>query len=989
VTVARARSLAILIGFFAIAAPASAQTLTAGDVVGNIVDVTGLPVGDVLLTLTEAGTGLTRTAMTTRGGRFSLALVVPGQYHLLAEHLGYRPTVVRGVAVRPGMTTDVAVTLNRAAPPVLRVDTVYLTSSAAVASGAGQWYPAPTLRGLPDPTGGVSDVTRLSSIVSPGFEAEGLPAELSGFSVDGLPYRPARNPRLPGGQLDSPLVRLSTLESAELVTNGGDVEWSGFGGGTLSEFGRLSTRDLQAHFSVDGTGNPLSGSPYFATGVVPNSSFRSALLVTGPIVRDSAHFVFGVEGERLETPLAAPLATIPVTDSLVAVAQDSFRVGLSNYLQPRVSATNAFTTFGGLAWRISEASDLSVQARYSTATSRNPDLGLDGSPNLGAGLDDRDFLGGATLRSALSRTLSQELSAGVQLSTRTYEATVPAATQFVDIGAAVGSDPALPGRYGRTMAHVSETLTAAAGAHHWKFGADLSLNSYDQTTGLGSPGAFVFSGPSSFAGRMGAFTQDVFTEPEVQFSVPQIGIYAQDRITASPGLDLLLGFRFDEEKLPQSDVLGNQAWQKATGLSDTAFATGLGKVSPRVGFTWDLNDRHRTILKGVSGVYFDEIDPGIMGEVIRESLGDTVRGALGSLSGWPAGAAPAPLLGSNLMLLAPDLQAPRTGRLELSLLQQLHDGLTATLSGTYRHTDFLPRRANLNLPSAPTGYDQYGRPIYGTLVQEGQLVTVAPGTNERFAGFDVVSAINSDGYSDYWGLTLTLDRQVGAGLRLLASYTYSQTTDNLLAAAGGVPGGGLSPFPDSLAGQDWANGTSNLDVPSRFLLAAEIQTKLPLAPRLAVMYRYQSGAPFTPGFQGGVDASGTGSGNDPAFIDASVPGTSALLGQWACLRGQVGRFAARNSCRDPSVQGLDLRATVNLVRAGHTPVVLVIDALNVLQSDVGLRDHALYLIDATKSLTVNAAGVVNVPLVANPNFGNVLVHAATGRELRIGLRANY
>ncbi len=777
------------------------------------------------------------------------------------------------------------------------------------------------------------------------------------------------------------MLRLSASSGAELVTNGGDVEWSGFGGGTLADFSRVGSRTLQAHFSLDGAGNALSSSDYFNTGAVPNSSFRGALVLSGPLVSDGAQFGFGVEGQRLELPMAPPMAETAEADSLVTIAQDSFKVGLGNYLQPRVSTTDAVTTFGGLAWRISPTSDLSVNARYATATIRNPDLGFGPVPSIGADLDDRDFVAGITMRSSLSGTLSQELEAGVQTSTRTYNGTEPTATDFVDVGTAVGSDPALPGRYGRTITHLSETLNDVVGVHHLKVGADLSINSYDQTAGPGSPGTFAFSGPSDFSQLTGTFAQTIYAEPEVQFSVPEFGLYAQDRIRPSPGLEVLLGLRVDEGNLPQSDIVPNQAWEKASGLSNTAFTTGLGKVSPRAGFSWDVGQRHTTILRGETGVYFDEMDPGILGDAIRTSLGDSVRTEAGSLSNWPAppSSPQAPFAGSDLTLLAPNVQAPRTGRVGLSLLQQVTDGFTATLSGTYRHTDFLPRRTNLNLPAAPTAYDQYGRPIYGTLVQEGQLLTVEPGSNDRFPGFDVVSAINSDGYSDFWGLTLTLERQMNARFQLLASFTYSQTTDNLLTAPDGAPGGGLSPFPDSLGGQDWASGRSNFDVPERLMLAALLQPRLPLAPRLAVVFRYQSGAPFTPGFQNGVDAGGTGSGNDPAYVDASVPGMSNLLGQWACLRAEVGQFAARNSCRDPGIEALDLRATFDLMPVGGSPVVLVIDAFNVVESDAGLRDHALYLVDATKTLTANpGTGTVNVPLVVNPDFGNVLVRPGTG-----------
>jgi len=129
-------------------------------------------------------------------------------------------------------------------------------------------------------------------------------------------------------------------------------------------------------------------------------------------------------------------------------------------------------------------------------------------------------------------------------------------------------------------------------------------------------------------------------------------------------------------------------------------------------------------LRAAAGVYFDQMDPGILGDVITESLGDTVRRGLGALAAWPnpPDVTHAPAVGSQLTLLAHNIQAPRTGRVSLGVWRALGSGLAAQVAGTYRHTDYLPRRRDLNLPLAPSGHDQYGRPIYGTLVQEGSLL---------------------------------------------------------------------------------------------------------------------------------------------------------------------------------------------------------------------------------------------------------------------------
>jgi len=47
-------------------------------------------------------------------------------------------------------------------------------------------------------------------------------------------------------------------------------------------------------------------------------------------------------------------------------------------------------------------------------------------------------------------------------------------------------------------------------------------------------------------------------------------------------------------------------------------------------------------------------------------------------------------------------------------------------------------------------------------------------------------------------------------------------------------------------------------------------------------------------------------------------------------------------------------------------------------------------VDRTKTLSVNpATGVVTVPLVANPNFGKLLVRQTGAQVLRAGIRVSY
>src|SRR5690606_32789463 len=130
---------------------------------------------------------------------------------------------------------------------------------------------------------------------------------------------------------------------------------------------------------------------------------------------------------------------------------------------------------------------------------------------------------------------------------------------------------------------------------------------------------------------------------------------------------------------------------------------------------------------------------------------------------------------------------------------------------------------------------------------------------------------------------------------------------NLAGAAGAAPDDALTPLPTA-SGTDWREGRSDFDVPHRLSAGAELRIGGPLNARLAGVYRYRSGDPFTPGFRDGVDANGDGSGrNDPAFVDERIAGVSELARAWPCLRTQSGALAERNACRGPGVHGLDVR----------------------------------------------------------------------------------
>lgn len=959
--------------------PLAAQSLTNGSLIGEVRAADGSLLFDALVTVTEERGGWRRSVATRRDGAFAIALLPAGSYDVLVEHLGYRPKRLVGVPVAAGGTVRVPVTL--AGPAEGGADSEAFGGMLS-GSAPAMVDRVSVLAHAPEVRSDVGELTRRSSALAGGRLGDGLPGSLGGVYWDGVAVWSARHPAYAIAE-DAVAVPLAALGSVDLVANGVDVEWGGSVGPILSAHSAQGTGSLRVRVSADATNDALSSSKYYDTRLATGASLRTTATVSGPLIRDSAEFLLGVDVQRLKQPRAPLWPGTTLAAALVDVAQDSFNVDLSGYLSPGLTSTQATTLFGRFDWRASRNHAVSF---HGLARSLETDLdALDmRSAGRGAQLTARDYTGMVAVSSALGARLSQELRLAFTRSTRDYEDADVPPTRIVDAGLAFGGDPSLAADIRRTTVQAVEALHIVAGRHRLKVGGGVTLATFDQTFADEAAGAFTFGGTAELTARRGVFRQTVGVPPLASFAKPELAGFLQDRWAAAPGLDLVFGLRIERETLPAEEVSRNDSLLDATGLDNGTVPSALTSVAPRLGLRWDVGERGLWVVRAAAAQYRAAVDPGLLSELITGDDGARGRRGVGDLGAWPVvpDSTAAPVLGARFTLLGPSFEAPRSTRLGLSLSRVIGSA-ALHVSGAYRHTDFLPRRADLNRLAAPSGIDQYGRSLYGTLVQQGSLL--AAQANRRFTAFDRVWAVNADGFSDYWGVTVALVREAPRGPRFLASYTHSRTVDNWLGARGGDAAGQLNPFPDSLGGADWANERSDFNVPHRVVVGLELRLPGPFL--VSGLYRYETGAPFTPGFRGGVDANGDGADNDPAFVDDAITGVTAVLDRWDCLRTQVGVFAARNSCREPGSHRLDVRLAVEPFQLGGTPVHIVLEGLNLAETEVGVRDHALYLVDRTGTVTTNpTTGVVTVPLIANPAFGDVLTRRSSGRSLRLGVR---
>lgn len=115
-----------------------------------------------------------------------------------------------------------------------------------------------------------------------------------------------------------------------------------------------------------------------------------------------------------------------------------------------------------------------------------------------------------------------------------------------------------------------------------------------------------------------------------------------------------------------------------------------------------------------------------------------------------------------------------------------------------------------------------------------------------------------------------------------------------------------------------------------------------------------------------------------------------LLAEWSCLAEAAGAFVQRNGCRAESVTALDLGAQLRVVRVAGAAASVIVEALGLLDSGMRIPDTAVYLVDPEVGLvTDTGARTVDVPLLANLNFGKDLVRRESGRRFRLGISLNW
>ena len=997
-----------------------AQGVTTVSIRGSVRLADGSDPEGARVTARHTATGFVLETQVRRGAFLLQGLEAGGPYTITVRRIGALARRWDNVFLKLGEPLVLDVTLS---PAPVQLDSVVVTAESPAPlgccdGGIAVTLPDSLIHRLPSLNRDVYDFVRLVPQVSTriGFEPGGISGggvgfRLNGFLTNGVSERSlsgSQPPEFAGGRS----LPFDAVRDYQVLVAPFDVRYGDFSGAMVNTVTRSGTNRIEGSAFAFGRNDALARRGELAG--QPYERWQYGFSLGGPIARDRVHFLVAAELQRLTSPMVGPYvgqpdgAVPPVPVSATDLrrmdtvfAAYGLRAGSGGAVQQRNRIGGVFARLDAALPRWNSRAVLWLNDSRTRDLTFSREASPIAFPLSSTAAEQQSGARTAALQvfTSLHRPGGgqNELSISHRLQRSEFDAeTRQPILQVVVPAVGGGLTTVVSGTPVQAQGGAVDTrdfilrddLTLPLGGSHVASAGVEAEWFHVAPPGLQNAyGTWSFMSLDSLAvGQADRYTlaRD-FGSADVPISGGQFAAYAGDLWRASDRLSLTLGLRGDllavHERAPYNPLV-DSIFDRRT---DAPIPRRV-YLSPRIGFTWELDAARRSQLRGGAGLFTGRPPLAWFHVPLRNygvGVGTLRCGRLpGALGGSPefdpdpldppthcAGGAgvDAPPAG-DVELVDPALAPAQTLRAVLAYERRLPGGLVGALEGvvTRQLSDFA--FVNLNLVG-PQRTDRLGRVLYGSFDSLGTARPVLVA-----AGLPSVIELQNVSRNHSVQLSASLTKQFHAGFSALASYTWSRVRDvetPLRVNNRGVVNWALR----AVSGRhdDRTPGISLNDVPHRVVLAGTWR-----APwrrwltEISLLYVGESGSPFTfiaGGIEGRGDLNADGGLNDPIYVPRSavdpaeiafsgvVPGADnapevqaarveaqrsafeRLIEGRSCLRRQRGRMMARNSCREPwaNTTAASLRQTIPIGPRALEVQLDVFNLLNLVDGDWGLR----------------------------------------------------
>jgi len=920
---------------------------------GFVKDPSGAFVPAAKVISLNVATGQVRETVSDRDGYYRFPLLQVGEYQLLVSASGFAEYQHTGIRLSVGTPArvDVSLTLGGTSETVTVTGD---TSMVLAGQGAsGEVLGAEAVRTLPITSRNVYNF----HLIGPGVK--GLPSTGFGttqflvgghnrmsWSMDGLDNSQRRTNR----QIRLVISTPENVEEMQVMTGAYSAEFGRAAGGVINVISRSGTNALHGSTMALLRPNSWSARPPLAT-VKPDQEWWMVQgSVGGPLVKDRAFYFINYE----YNPLKAPQPVTINPDAAAAIGIPESDLGNSPFGEtfhtPSVKVT----------YRAGDRHSGFFRVNRFTNDQPGAGGGLT-TPSRSVSFKDRMYGVGAQLATTFGDSVLNELRAGfnrrAELREPYGESTANGANVNITSVANFGVNPLSGSESVEASFQVIDNLTWTRGRHSLKTGIDYQTTGFDVTSALAR--TFTFAGLAASGGRPAVtplnqylnavngsidpatgrpytYTQlqQELGDPTLVMRFHYLNLFAQDEIRIRPDLTLSAGVRYELTMFPVLDA--EAPYPLSREVNDDG-----NNIAPRVGVTWRPFGSDRTSVRGGYGIFYDTTSLGLIVNAAqingRRILSYTVPGTDPRAPAYPnllATGDPAFSTPPNITVFPEDFEIMFAHQASVTVERQMTQHLLASVGYSYwGHRD------------APYSYDTNLGPALSTLA-DGR--PVFPGSALRpNTQFRAINLVESQGYSAYHALDLTLRQRLTGGVQLSGSYSYSKAE-----SIGDMEGGALMDPTDPQ--RDW--GASPGDVRHTVSAQATYSPELEASAvswlngfQFATLVFYNSGFPVN-------SLTGTDLNNDLVLNDRAL-------------------FRDRNAFIGPDYFQVDFRLSRRFKFAGATAMELMVESENLLN-----RLNAACSTAGCTSAVVNREGAAD--------FGRI-TSTRPGRYVQFGARFTF
>jgi hypothetical protein len=808
--------------------------VTTSSMTGIIKNAAGEPLEGATVTATYVPTSTIFRVQTRAGGHFDLTNLPPGgPYTIEATFVNLSPAKRTDIYLNLGDNVRVDLVLETSEKELTQV--VITGRSRVVKSGTNTNISTRQLTDLPNSNRSIMDITKITP-QSNGTSFAGMNNRYNNITVDGSIFNNnfgLGGSNLPGGGAQP--ISIDAVDQIQVNLAPYDVRQAGFTGAGINAVTKRGTNSFTGTVYDYYRNQSFNGSKVADRTLTFDKSSSNIVgaAVGGPIIRNKLFFFINAESDRKTSPGQHSVALRPDNaddpnvvstqaadlDRVRDYVKSTYNVDLGGYEGYNFKLNN--TKFlARLDWNINSNHRLTV--RYNQAeTSQDNLVNAASGPNprptnsrqggsKNAGLayitsnyvqNNNVYSGVVELNSKFGNDKSNQLLASYTKQ-HDFRSTPGSQFPFVDImngGSFYISLGSELFSYLNDLANetwnVADNFTWNLGKHSVVAGVSYDfMNFANSFSNYGGPSYYRYASiddflnnnaPTLFAVTYSNSDRTAITPATAKFA--QFGIYAQDDIAMNDKFRLTVGLRADLPSYP-ADAKTNKAVKDVVfkDLNGNPIQFDLGQwpkarllVSPRIGFSYDVEGDRNLIVRGGTGIFTGRIpfvwlvnqssDNGVLNTLVTIDQ----AAALANIRFDPdrtkhipttlpeAGTSIPP--GFQTSVTASDFRMPQVWRSNIAVDKRIAQSWVLTFEGIYSKTINNVFHWNANLGDVKgnlNGVDN--RPLYNRRLN-------------TFMNEAVVMDNTSKGYS--FSLTAQVHKTFSKNWEASVAYTYAQAAN--------------------------------------------------------------------------------------------------------------------------------------------------------------------------------------------------------------------